>query len=362
VRVLGLESSCDETACALVEDGHRVLGDALASQVDLHARWGGIVPEIASRAHVEKVLPVIDEALAQAGVGIEAIDAVAVTRGPGLVGALLVAVQLGKAFAWARGLPLVGVNHLEGHLAAVFLDGPDGTPASPPRFPHLALLVSGGHSELLVVEDHGRHRRLGATRDDAAGEAYDKVGKLVGLAYPAGPAIDRLAATGDPRAHALPRAMKGKPGYDLSFSGLKTAVAQLLAGKPRPTGQALADLCASFQAAACDQLADRVERALADEGLSELVVAGGVAANRGLRAALQQVCDRRGARLIVPVPSRCTDNAAMIAAAGHFRLARGERDALSLNAVASLPLDGAYDKGPGAGHEAWNPPRVPKRK
>jgi N6-L-threonylcarbamoyladenine synthase len=348
--VLGLETSCDETACALVEDGHRVHGEAIASQVAIHAEWGGIVPEIASRAHIDKILPVIDEALAKAGRAVDAIDAVAATRGPGLVGALLVGVQLGKALAWARGIPFVGVNHLEGHLAAVFLDRPDGTPAAPPGFPHLGLLVSGGHSEILVVEAPGRYRLLGATRDDAAGEAFDKVGKLLGLAYPAGPAIDRLAQDGDPRAFAFPRAMRNK-GLDLSFSGLKTAVAQALAGRPIPTGRALADLCASFQAALCDQLADKVERALADERPSDLVVAGGVAANRALVAALGEVCARREVRMHVPPPSRCTDNAAMIAAAGFFRLARGERDGLELNAVASLPLDARErrEKGPGAG-------------
>ncbi len=347
--VLGIESSCDETAAAVVEDGRVVRGDAIASQVEIHAAWGGIVPEIASRAHVENVLPVIDAALAQAGIGLGAIDAVAVTRGPGLVGALLVGVQVGKAFAYARGLPLIGVNHLEGHLAAVFLDPPDGA-ADRPAFPHLGVLVSGGHSEILVVSDHGHYRLLGATRDDAAGEAFDKVGKLLGFAYPAGARIDTLAATGNPQAIEFPRAMRGR-GYDLSFSGLKTAVAQHLRTHGVPAGPALADLCASFQAALVDQLAEKAERALVDEGLPALVLAGGVAANRGLRAAFHAVCARRGARLFVPPPSRCTDNAAMIACAGYFRLQRGERSGLDLNAVASLPLDvrATREKGPGAG-------------
>ncbi|MEO6952422.1 MAG: tRNA (adenosine(37)-N6)-threonylcarbamoyltransferase complex transferase subunit TsaD [Polyangia bacterium] len=346
--VLGIETSCDETAAAVVRDGQHVLGDALFSQVTMHAIYGGIVPEVASRAHIEKVLPVIDEALVQAGIGIEALDAVAVTRGPGLVGALLVGVQVGKALAWSRGLPLVGVNHLEGHLAAVFLG--DG---AKPKFPHLGLLVSGGHSEILVVEGHGLYRLLGATRDDAAGEAFDKVGKLCGMGYPAGPDIDRLAATGNPKAVALPRAMKNK-GYDMSFSGLKTAVAQHLQGA-KPKDQVLADLCASFQAALVDQIVDKVEHALVEEHLFELVVAGGVAANRGLRAGLLAACARRKATLFAPPPSRCTDNAAMIACAGYHRLLAGERADLSLNAVASLPLDPrpsaskAARKGPGVG-------------
>ena len=330
--VLGIETSCDETAAAVVRDGQHVLGDALFSQVTMHAVYGGIVPEVASRAHIEKVLPVVDDALAQADVTIDAIDAVAVTRGPGLVGALLVGVQVGKALAWSRGLPLVGVNHLEGHLAAVFLG--DG---QKPKFPHLGLLVSGGHSELLVVEAHGRYRMLGATRDDAAGEAFDKVGKLCGLAYPAGAEMDRLAQTGNAKAVALPRAMKNK-GYDMSFSGLKTAVAQFLQGH-RPSGQALDDLCASFQAALVDQITHKVERALVEEGISELVVAGGVAANRGLRAGLLAACTRHKATLFAPPASRCTDNAAMIACAGYHRLLAGERADLSLNAVASLPMD-----------------------
>jgi N6-L-threonylcarbamoyladenine synthase len=263
-----------------------------------------------------------------------------------------VGVQVAKGLGWARGLPVIGVNHLEGHLAAVFLDDPDGTPARPPRFPHVALLVSGGHTELLVVEALGSYRLLGATRDDAAGEAFDKVGKLLGLGYPAGPMIDQLAATGNPRAIAFPRAMRGK-GYDLSFSGLKTAVAQHLALHGRPEGSALADVCASFQAALVDQIVEKIERALIDERPAELVVAGGVAANRGLRQGLLAQCARRGVRLLVPPPSRCTDNAAMIACAGTFRLQRGERAGLDLNAVPSLPLDDSRPKqsGPKAGQK-----------
>lgn len=330
--VLGLESSCDETAAALVEDGVRVRGDAVTSQVAVHREWGGVVPEIASRHHVTNLIPVLQLALDEADVTLDDVQGIAVTRGPGLVGALLVGVQVAKALAWARGLPLVGVNHLEGHLSAVWLDG-----ARAPAFPHLALLVSGGHSELVIARDHGRYELLGATRDDAAGEAFDKVGKMLGLGYPAGPAIDKLAQNGDPRAYKLPRAMRGR-GLDFSFSGMKTAVQTLLHRQGVPAGQALADLCASFQAAVIDQLVAKTRLAIEQHHVKQLQVAGGVAANRGLRAALTAACADCGVELFIPPPNRCTDNAAMIAAAGYWRLARGERADLTLNATASLPL------------------------
>jgi N6-L-threonylcarbamoyladenine synthase len=330
--VLGIESSCDETAAALVEDGRRVRGDSVYSQVAVHREWGGVVPEIASRAHVVNVIPVLEQALAQAGVTLDDVDGIAVTRGPGLVGALLVGVQSAKAIAWARGLPLVGVNHLEGHLAAAFLDV-----ERVPQFPHLALLVSGGHSEIIVVNDFGKYELLGSTRDDASGEAFDKVGKMMGLGYPAGPVIDKLARTGDPQAVRFPRAMRGR-GLDFSFSGMKTAVSQHLQKHGLPTGQGLNDLCASFQAAVVDQLVSKTMMALEERGLRELVVAGGVACNSGLRAAVTAEAQARGFTLFIPSPKRCTDNAAMIACAGYYHVVRGERADLTLNATATLPL------------------------
>jgi N6-L-threonylcarbamoyladenine synthase len=335
VLVLGLESSCDETAAAVVEDGRRCLSDVVASQAAVHARFGGVVPELASRAHVVSVLPVVEEALAQAGVGLDRIDAVVATRGPGLVGALLVALQAGKAIAWGRGLPFLGVHHLEGHLSAIYLE-----PEAPP-FPHLALVVSGGHTSLIRVDDHGVLHEFGATRDDAAGEAFDKVGKLLGLGYPAGPVIDKLAATGDPAAVTFPRAMsKAGVGDDLSFSGLKTAVLNHVRERGVPKGQAMADLCASFQAAVIEQLVRKTREVARREGLRHVQICGGVAANRGLRAALRAAGEEDDFAVHVPPPKRCTDNAAMIAAAGHFRLARGERSALDLEPAASLPLGG----------------------
>ncbi|HTJ47517.1 MAG TPA: tRNA (adenosine(37)-N6)-threonylcarbamoyltransferase complex transferase subunit TsaD [Kofleriaceae bacterium] len=333
MRVLGLESSCDETAAAVVEDGVRVLADVVASQNEVHAPYGGVVPELASRAHVVNVVPVLRGALDRAGVSLDEIDAVAVTNGPGLVGALLVAMQAGKALAWVRGLPMVGVHHLEGHLSAVFLE-PD-----PPPMPHLALIVSGGHTSLVRVDDHGVLAELGATRDDAAGEAFDKGAKLLGLGYPGGAVIDRLAQAGDPKAIKFPRAMTApESGDDFSFSGLKTALLHHVRAHGVPDGAALDDLCASYQAAIVEALVRKTRRAARREGLAHVQVCGGVAANSALRAALRAAGDEDGFRVYVPPPARCTDNAAMIASAGYWKLARGARDGLGLNARATWPL------------------------
>jgi N6-L-threonylcarbamoyladenine synthase len=336
--VLGLESSCDETAAAVVEDGTRVLSDVVASQVDMHARYGGVVPELASRAHVANIVPVIEEALARADTTLDELGAVAVTQGPGLIGALLVSVQAGKGIAYARGLPLVGVHHLEGHLSAVYLE------PEPPPFPHLALVVSGGHTTLIRVDDHGRLAELGATRDDAAGEAFDKVAKLLGLGYPGGVMIDRLARTGDPTAVRFPRAMtKKETGYEFSFSGLKTAVLVHVQqhGVPSTDGQALADLCASFQDTVVEVLVRKTRQAAREHGLTHVQVCGGVAANSRLRSQMAAAGAEDGFRVHVPPPKRCTDNAAMIASAGFFRLRRGHLSNLALAADSALPLPAA---------------------
>ena len=339
--VLGVETSCDETAAAVVENGRTVRSDVVASQILTHAPYGGVVPEVASRQHVATVVPVIRRAVADAGIAFADLDAIAVTCGPGLVGALLVGVETAKALAFALGKPLVGVNHLAGHLAAAALEDP--SLPGPPPYPHLALLVSGGHTALIRVDAPGATRLLGATRDDAAGEAFDKVGKLLGLGYPGGVKIDKLSATGNPRAVALPRALPGRDDLDFSFSGLKTAVSTLLgnraqAGTGPIEGTELNDFCASFQTAVVDVLVRKSRRALVREGLGALVVCGGVAANRGLRAALAEAAREDGFALYIPPPKRCTDNASMIAAAGTQLHERGVRAGLDLSVDPGLPL------------------------
>ncbi|MEO6775686.1 MAG: tRNA (adenosine(37)-N6)-threonylcarbamoyltransferase complex transferase subunit TsaD [Kofleriaceae bacterium] len=332
-RVLGIESSCDETAAAVVEDGTRALSDVVASQHEVHARYGGVVPELASRAHILNVVPVVQAALDRAGTPLEQLDGIAVTTAPGLIGGLLVGLQTAKALAWVTALPLVGVHHLEGHLSAVYLE------PEPPPLPHLALIVSGGHTSLVRVDDHGVLVELGRTRDDAAGEAFDKGAKLLGLGYPGGAVLDALARTGDPGAVAFPRSMTlEQHGLDFSFSGLKTALLHHVRALGVPEGQAFADLCASYQAAIIEVLVRKTRRAARRLDLHHVQVCGGVAANSGLRAAMIAAGAADGFRVYIPPPARCTDNAAMIAAAGHYHLIRGERAGLDLDASPNAPL------------------------
>ena len=330
--ILALESSCDETAAAVVRDGREVVSSVIASQIALHAIYGGVVPEIASRKHVESVDPVVDQALAQAGMRLQDVDAVAVTYGPGLVGALLVGLSAAKALAFAAQKPLIPVNHIEGHVSANYIAHPDLKP------PFVCLVASGGHSHIVRVEDYGVYTLLGQTQDDAAGEAFDKAARVLGLPYPGGPLLDKLSHEGNPNALPLPHVVtKGR--YDYSFSGLKTALINQV-HKLRQTGRDVpaADIAASFQQAVVEELADKAILAVRDTGARTLALAGGVAANSGLRATLSVRCRKAGIDLRMPPPVLCTDNAAMIGSAGYYRLMRGELAGLSLNAEPSLKL------------------------
>ena len=334
MRILAIESSCDDTAAAVLADA-QVLSSVVATQDDVHCKYGGVVPELASRSHLRAIVPVIDAALAKAGVSLDDIDAVAATCGPGLVGSLLVGLSTAKAIAYARRLPFVGVNHLEGHLLSVRLD--EEVP-----FPYVALLVSGGHSSLYLAEAPGQYRLLGATRDDAAGEAFDKVAKVMGLGYPGGRVIDTLARSGNPTMVRFPRA-RLKPQrdggrFDFSFSGLKTAVWQYVRDHPIDNDSTAADVAASFQEAVVDMLLDTTFSALRSVAGGRLVIVGGVSANSRLRQRAQLAGAEFGVTVNIPPMRYCTDNAAMIGLAGHERLRRGESDPLSVNAVADLEL------------------------
>jgi N6-L-threonylcarbamoyladenine synthase len=330
--VLGIESSCDETSAAILADGRRVLSNVVASQDDVHAPYGGVVPELASRRHLEVIVPVVEKALAEAGVTLGDLDGIAVTYGPGLVGSLLVGCSMAKALAWVHGLPLIGVNHLEGHVYAAFLT------EDPPEYPFLALVVSGGHTALYHASAPLTYRLVGQTRDDAAGEAFDKVAKLLGLGFPGGPIIQRTAERGDPGAIEFPLAQMTDGASDFSFSGIKTAVS-LYARRYGPLSDTqVADVAASFQASVVKMLVRNTVRAALRIGVKRVVLTGGVAANGPLRAALRAGAEQHGIRLHIPPPRLCTDNAAMITAAGAARLAAGERAALTLNATPDLAL------------------------
>jgi len=328
VRILGIETSCDETAAAVVDDGRHVRSSVVASQADLHARYGGVVPEIASRAHVELICDVVEEALVEAGVTLADLDAVAAVRGPGLAGALLVGVSAAKAISLASNLPYVAVHHHEAHLYAAMIEDPQLEP------PLVTLIVSGGHTLLIAMDGHGRYRVLGETVDDAAGEAFDKVARFLGLGYPGGPAIDRLAREGDPEAIRFPRPMR-TDGLDFSFSGLKTAVVQYARKHPEAD---VADIAASFQAAIVDVLVDKLVAAARETGIDTVVAGGGVAANSALRERLLDLAVAGDVRVVLPSVALCTDNAAMVGAVAAYRLAADGPTALEAPVVPNLRL------------------------
>jgi N6-L-threonylcarbamoyladenine synthase len=330
MRVLGIETSCDETGVALYDGDHGLLAHALHTQVALHAEYGGVVPELASRDHVQKTLPLVKHVLEAAGLAKTDIDGVAYTAGPGLLGALLVGSAIGRSLAWAWGVPAVGVHHMEGHLLAPMLE------ENPPAFPFLALLVSGGHTQLVRVDGIGRYELLGESLDDAAGEAFDKTAKLLGLGYPGGPALARLATEGDPEHFTFPRPMVDRPGLDFSFSGLKTFALNTFQAHP----QDKADIARAFEDAVVDTLAIKCRRALQQTGLKRLVIAGGVSANSRLREKLQEMAAKLAGEVFYARPEFCTDNGAMIAYAGHQRLAHGQHEGEAILARARWPMEG----------------------
>ena len=331
--ILAIESSCDETAASVVKNGRCVLSNIISSQIAIHTLYGGVVPEIASRKHIEKINQVVEAALKEADVTLDDIDAIGVTYGPGLVGALLVGVAEAKAIAYAKKKPLVGVHHIEGHVSANYIEHPDLEP------PFLCEIISGGHTHLVIVKDYGSFEILGRTRDDAAGEAFDKVARAIGLGYPGGPKIDKLAKEGNPHAIDFPRAHMEDAPYDFSFSGVKSAVLNHL-NKCRMTGEPIveADIAASFQQAVVDVLVDNAIRAAKDYHMDRLAIAGGVASNGALRAAMEAACEKEGIRFYRPSPIFCTDNAAMIGVAAYYEYQKGTRHGCDLNAVPNLKL------------------------
>ena len=333
VKILAIESSCDETAAAVVVNGRDVRSNIISSQIDLHTLYGGVVPEIASRKHVENINYVIQEALSQASVTLNDLDAMAVTYGPGLVGALLVGVAEAKAIAYAKKLPLIGVHHIEGHISANYIENKDLEP------PYICLVVSGGHSHLVKVTDYGEYEILGRTRDDAAGEAFDKVARAIGLGYPGGPKIDKVAKEGNPEAIDFPRASIAENPYDFSFSGLKSAVLNYL-NQCEMKGEAYvqADVAASFQKAVVDVLTEHAMMAIDESGMKKLAIAGGVASNSALRKAMEEACKNKGVAFYLPSPILCTDNAAMIGAAAYYEYIKGVRHGWDLNAIPNLKL------------------------
>ena len=333
VYILAIESSCDETAAAVVKNGREVLSNVISSQIALHTLYGGVVPEIASRKHIEKINYVIREALAEAGMKLEEMDAIGVTYGPGLVGALLVGVAEAKAISYASGIPLVGVHHIEGHISANYIQAPELEP------PFICLVVSGGHTHLVVVNDYGKYEIIGHTRDDAAGEAFDKVARAVGLGYPGGPKIEKVSHEGNPHAMEFPRAKIEDGPYDFSFSGLKSAVLNYINGcNMKGIEVVQADVAASFQKAVTDVLVGNAMKAIDEFKMDKFAIAGGVASNGTLREAMREACEKKGVKFYHPSPIFCTDNAAMIGVAAYYDFLAGKRDGLDLNAIPNLKL------------------------
>lgn len=337
-KILAIETSCDETAAAVVADGRKVLSNVISSQIDLHTLYGGVVPEIASRKHIENINYVIKKALADADCTLDDIDAIGVTYGPGLVGALLVGVAEAKAIAFAKDIPLIGVHHIEGHICANFVEDPNLEP------PFVCLVVSGGHTHLVVVEDYGQYKILGRTRDDAAGEAFDKVARAIGLGYPGGPKIDKASQEGNPNAFEFPRAKVTDNIYDFSFSGMKSAVLnELNALEMKGETYNQADVAASFQAAVVDTLVERAMLALEKTGSKKFALAGGVASNTLLRKRMKEECEKRGVKFYCPAPILCTDNAVMIGSAAYYEYKNGITHGLDLNAIPNLKLGERYE-------------------